>query len=123
MGVKSVARALMGVKWGDLESQNTSHKKHLHHDASHGIIGHEINKNNNSNMYSNPIFCAESVFDVGGGRFSTVTALWRHEHNTCKFGTLDNSRADLIYEHWRNIDDPTQQHSIVYVFDEVMMAW
>ena len=44
----------------------THHTKSTsHHDASHGIIGHEMNHNNNSDTTPKLKFCAESVFDVG----------------------------------------------------------
>jgi hypothetical protein len=46
--------------------KNTTHKKPFHRDASHGIIGHETHHYNTSKTLSNPKFCAESVFDVGG---------------------------------------------------------
>ena len=54
---------------------HTSHKHHSNHDASHGIIGHKINHNNNSNMLSNPKFYVESVFEVGGVCFSADKSL------------------------------------------------
>ena len=54
---------------------HTSHKKHPHHDASHGIIGHVINNNNNPNTLSDPKFCAESIFEVGGAWISMATAV------------------------------------------------
>ena len=49
---------------------HTSHQQRSNHDASHGIIGHTISHNNNSNTQSNPKFCAESVFEVGWVWFS-----------------------------------------------------
>ena len=42
-------------------SYHTSHKKHPHHDASHGIIDHDIKNNNNFNTLHTPKFCDESI--------------------------------------------------------------
>jgi hypothetical protein len=48
------------------QKKNTTQKALFHHDASHGIIGHETHHYNTYKTLSNPKFCAESVFDVGG---------------------------------------------------------
>ena len=66
---RSASRGYFWIK------NHTSHKKHPHHDASHGIIGHEINNSNNSNTQSTPKFCAESIFEVGGVWILTDTAV------------------------------------------------
>ena len=48
------------------QKTHISQKALFQHDASHGIIGHEIHHYNTYKTLSNPKFYAESVFDVGG---------------------------------------------------------
>ena len=63
---------------GGIDKKNKSHKKPS---STRCIIWHYWPWNNHYNTWdtlSNPKFCAESVFDVGGVWFSTVTAVyWR----------------------------------------------
>ena len=72
-GVKSDASASVGVARRFWMKNHTSHKKHPHHDASHGNISHVINNINYSSMLPTPKFCAESIFEVGGAWISMDT--------------------------------------------------
>ena len=75
IGCIGIDRRQMRRFW---QKTHISQKALFHHDASHGIIGHETHHYNTSKTLSNPKFCAESVFDVGGVWISTVTAVyWR----------------------------------------------